>query len=548
MAVGGSVRRRVRLRHAAALTAGLMGVALGTTATARPETRTLRIYHINLHESSEITFKRDGKYLPDGLKKANWALRDWRRNQPTTMDPRLLDLLWEAYQKSGSHMPIHVIGGFRAPETNKMLRSRSAHTGVAEHSQHMLGKAVDFFIPDVPLAKLREIGLKMQIGGVGFYPRSGAPFVHFDVGSGRYWPRMSRQELTRIFPDGKTIHLPADGKPLPGYAAAMASYKQRKGASELMVADAGSTAPRRSFLATLFGGGRDEAEDEAEAGDAPLLAKKAAPPAPAPQPVPAAAPAKPKPPELPPGVAMADAGAFDASAPTKSAEVAVAALVTPERVPLPTHAPARAPEPEAPSPIDAVLVAALAEETDVGSALPHGIPMPHERPALSGAASEIAQEIAAATPAAPAAAPALLAAAYAPDTSASLARAPMPHARPPILEASLDRRAAVPAAVAPASSLAAKVRGGRVAGAARPEKRAHQARPSGSQTAIAALLADPERRALEQAPSLPSADKLVAERPHDVLALGFAPTGAKPGSAAHFSGRAVNFLPVRHID
>jgi uncharacterized protein YcbK (DUF882 family) len=545
MAEGGSVRRRVRLKHAAALAAGLMGVALGTTATARPETRTLRIYHINLHETSEITFKRDGRYLADGLKKANWALRDWRRNQPTTMDPRLLDLLWEAYQKSGSHMPIHVIGGFRAPETNKMLRSRSAHTGVAEHSQHMLGKAVDFFIPDVPLAKLREIGLKMQIGGVGFYPRSGAPFVHFDVGSGRYWPRMSRQELARIFPDGKTIHLPADGKPMPRYAEAMASYKKRKGASELMVADAGSAAPRRSFLATLFGGGRDEAEDEAETQAAPMLAKKAAPP---PAPVAEPVPAKPKPAELPPGVAMADAGAFDASAPKREAvaEVAVAALLQPQRVPLPTHAPAREAAPEEPNPIDAVLVAALAEETATETALPHGIPMPHERPAAAGAVSEIAREIAAAGPAGVVAPAPILAAAFAPEPK-PLIHVPSPDARPPILEASLDRRHAAPVVV-PATAAVQTARGSRVAGMMRAEKRAPAARPSGSQTAIAALLVDPERRALEKAPALPSADKLVADRPHDVLALGFAPTGAKPGSAARFSGRAVNFLPVRHID
>ncbi|WP_210209633.1 DUF882 domain-containing protein [Aureimonas flava] len=545
------MRRRGRLGLAAALAAGLAGLALGTTATAGPETRTLRLYHINLHEASEITFKRDGKYLPDGLKKANWALRDWRRNEPTKMDPRLLDLLWEAYQKSGSHMPIHVIGGYRAPETNKMLRSRSSHTGVAEHSQHMLGKAVDFFIPDVPLAKLREIGLKMQIGGVGFYPRSGAPFVHFDVGSGRYWPRMSRQELARIFPDGKTIHLPADGKPLPGYAEAVASYKKRKGASELMVADAGSVAPRRSFLAALFGGGRDEAEDREEMEAAPAPAAKAAPPA-APPAAPRPAEARPRPPELPPGVAMADAGAFDATSP-KSAEVAVAALAAPDRVPLPTHAPARGPAPEERNPIDAVLVAALAEEPEAEAGLPHGVPMPHERPVAAGAASGIAREIAAAVGEAPddaAAAAPMLAAAFAPERASAI-HAPAPHARPALLEASLDRRSAAAAVTArPAVSATPTGRGGRVAGTARPPKPASTAaaRPSGSQTAIAALLVDPERRALETAPALPRAERLVADRPHDVLALGFAPTGGKPGRTARFSGRAVNFLPVRHID
>ncbi|MGO7418250.1 DUF882 domain-containing protein, partial [Rhizobium ruizarguesonis] len=82
--------------------------------------------------------------------------------------------------------------GSRRTETNEMLRGRSRNSGVAEKSQHMLGKAMDFFIPDVKLATLRGIGMKMQVGGVGFYPKSGSPFVHMDVGGVRAWPRMSR--------------------------------------------------------------------------------------------------------------------------------------------------------------------------------------------------------------------------------------------------------------------------------------------------------------------------------------------------------------------
>ena len=92
----------------------------------------------------------------------------------------------------------------------------------------MLGKAMDFFIPGVKLSRLREIGFKLQGGGVGYYPKSGSPFVHFDTGNVRAWPRMSRDQLVRIFPDGKTLHLPPDGKPLPGYQQALASYQARK--------------------------------------------------------------------------------------------------------------------------------------------------------------------------------------------------------------------------------------------------------------------------------------------------------------------------------
>ena len=92
----------------------------------------------------------------------------------------------------------------------------------------MLGKAMDFYIPGVSLKKLRNIGLRMQAGGVGYYPRSGSPFVHMDVGNVRHWPRMSRRELVAVFPSGKTLHVPSDGKPLPGFEQAVASYKSRQ--------------------------------------------------------------------------------------------------------------------------------------------------------------------------------------------------------------------------------------------------------------------------------------------------------------------------------
>ncbi|WP_156418050.1 DUF882 domain-containing protein, partial [Aureimonas sp. AU4] len=261
------VSRRA-FKRAAILLAGLVA-GFSAVASASAETRTLKLYHVHLREKTEITYKRDGKFLPDGLKKANWALRDWRENKPTNMDPNLLDLLYEAYRQSGSRDYIHVIGGYRSPSTNKMLRSRSS--GVAGTSLHMSGKAVDWYLPDVPLKKLRDIGLRMQIGGVGYYPRSGSPFVHYDTGKGRYWPRMSRTELASVFPRGNTIHLPADGKPLPGYETALASYAKRKGSNDVQIASSsgGRTGGGRSLLAAIFGGGADEAEDEAEATAAP---------------------------------------------------------------------------------------------------------------------------------------------------------------------------------------------------------------------------------------------------------------------------------------
>ena len=110
--------------------------------------------------------------------------------------------------------------GYRSPSTNAMLRRRSE--GVARYSQHILGRAMDFFIPGVPLEAVREIGLRLARGGVGFYPESGSPFVHMDVGGIRMWPRMTHEQLVHVFPDGRTVQIPIDGKPLAGYALALA--------------------------------------------------------------------------------------------------------------------------------------------------------------------------------------------------------------------------------------------------------------------------------------------------------------------------------------
>lgn len=241
----------------------ILPTAIPATVQAESGNRTLKLYFIHTKEKAEITFKRNGRYDQRGLKQVNQFLRDWRRNEPTKMDPRLLDLVWEVYQKVGGKGYINVVSAYRSPATNGMLRSRSK--GVAKKSQHMLGKAMDFYIPGVKLSTLRATAMKFQVGGVGYYPTSGSPFIHLDIGGVRAWPRMSRQELVSLFPDGKTMHVPTDGKPLPGYQQAVADYKRRVGSNAIEVAGGGSSpsASKRKggFLTALFGGGGDEDEE-----------------------------------------------------------------------------------------------------------------------------------------------------------------------------------------------------------------------------------------------------------------------------------------------
>ena len=130
---------------------------------------------------------------------------------------------------------------------------------MARHSQHTLGKAIDFYIPGVPLEKLRETAMRIQGGGVGYYPTSGSPFVHVDVGNVRAWPRMTREQLVKLFPDGRTVHLPSSGDPLPGYQLAKADLE--RGHHEV------DAPQKRSFFAKLFGRDKDaeEADDNATA-------------------------------------------------------------------------------------------------------------------------------------------------------------------------------------------------------------------------------------------------------------------------------------------
>ncbi len=252
-------------------------LVLGAFAgTAAAEDRALKLFFTHTGERATIVFKRGGKYDPRGLAQINRFLRDWRKNEPTRIDPELLDLVWEVYRRSGANEAIHVVSAYRSPSTNSMLRNRSRSSGVAKHSQHTLGKAMDFFIPGVKLASLRAIAMQMQIGGVGFYPNSGSPFVHLDVGNVRAWPRMSRQELSRLFPNGRTLHVPADGRPLPGYDVAVAQSKRRPFQVTSKIAavsddddDAGSStrsvAPDSSLLTSMLPTPRSRAVNGLEA-------------------------------------------------------------------------------------------------------------------------------------------------------------------------------------------------------------------------------------------------------------------------------------------
>jgi len=258
----------------------LAGAGSVHDATALNETRTLSFHHTHSGEDLTVTFKRDGRYDEEALKKLNYFLRDWRSQDQTTMDRHLFDILWEVYRDVDGRKPIQIISAYRSPATNSMLRRRSS--GVARFSQHMLGHAMDFYIPDVALENIRAAGLRLQRGGVGFYPTSGSPFVHLDTGSVRHWPRMSQEQLARVFPDGRTVHLPSNGGPMKGYELARADLERRGNGDSTTV---GGKMP--NLFASLFKSSKQTTEEDDEGASAPARNEK-----PAPASVAAAAPAK----------------------------------------------------------------------------------------------------------------------------------------------------------------------------------------------------------------------------------------------------------------
>jgi uncharacterized protein YcbK (DUF882 family) len=168
------------------------------------ETRTLSLYHIHTKESLTVTYMQNGRYIPSAMKKINYLMRDWRRNETVKMDPATVDLMWELHADLGSNRPIHIVCGFRSAKTNSFLKKIGRN--VAKKSQHTKGKAIDLYFPDVPSVKIRSSALVRKVGGVGYYRSSGGPtgFVHIDSGNVRYWgPAISKSQWAQIFKEGK---------------------------------------------------------------------------------------------------------------------------------------------------------------------------------------------------------------------------------------------------------------------------------------------------------------------------------------------------------
>ncbi len=170
-------------------------IAADGTATDVPETgKPYQLKMTNQHtgENIDIVYRIGDTYLPEALEKLNYFLRDHYTQDVSNYDPKEFDVLHAMMARLGRlDGVITVVCGYRTPETNADLRHHSPQTGVAEHSQHMEGHAIDLRVLGVSTTKLRDAALSLKAGGVGYYPVS--QFVHVDVGPVREWVFGSKQ-------------------------------------------------------------------------------------------------------------------------------------------------------------------------------------------------------------------------------------------------------------------------------------------------------------------------------------------------------------------
>lgn len=148
------------------------------------EPRRLRLFHTHTGERLDVTYRQGGAWLPDALAELDRFLRDFRTGEVRPIDPGVLDVAWSLARATGRPLgTFEIVSGYRSPWTNALLRERSG--GVARHSYHLQGRALDLRLEGVATEHLRDAALRLARGGVGFYRES--DFVHVDTGPVRRW-------------------------------------------------------------------------------------------------------------------------------------------------------------------------------------------------------------------------------------------------------------------------------------------------------------------------------------------------------------------------
>lgn len=152
-------------------------------AAGAAQIRSLALTNTHTAEKLRLSYFTAGQYVGEALQRLDHVFRDHRSGEVHPIDRQLFDRLHQLAALAGCEPEYEIISGYRSPASNELLRSGS--TGVAKKSLHMQGKAIDVRLRGVPCSRLRDLALQLQVGGVGYYPKSA--FVHLDTGRVRSW-------------------------------------------------------------------------------------------------------------------------------------------------------------------------------------------------------------------------------------------------------------------------------------------------------------------------------------------------------------------------
>ncbi|MBX2881397.1 MAG: DUF882 domain-containing protein [Granulosicoccus sp.] len=187
-AAGSLSRRRFLAQTLIGVSAFVCGNALAIPPPDAPrkiQQRELHLINDNTREKLDVIYWKDGAYVDDILGQLHYLLRDHHTGKAALIDPKLYDFLYQLQENLDTTERIHVLSGYRTPETNAYLRKTSL--GVARNSYHTKGQAVDIYIPGVDANVIQKAARKLRMGGVGYYSKAG--FVHLDTGYARHWSR-----------------------------------------------------------------------------------------------------------------------------------------------------------------------------------------------------------------------------------------------------------------------------------------------------------------------------------------------------------------------
>lgn len=175
---------------------GVLGAFAATAVTAAPtygnafgflrrsgNVRRLNMYNGRTGENLDVIYWVDGRYVKEAVREVSWFMRDWRQDKAIEIDPRTMDVMAASHQLLDVDEPYLLLSGYRTPQTNAYLRSRSG--GVAKNSLHMKGQAADLRLKSRSVSQIARAAQACKGGGVGRYSRSG--FVHMDCGPIRTW-------------------------------------------------------------------------------------------------------------------------------------------------------------------------------------------------------------------------------------------------------------------------------------------------------------------------------------------------------------------------